>query len=261
MTRRERATLANAGAVAVALAIAAASPCAHADDEVDAATLRVEKLADDAHARLTRGDFAGALELYIQANLVAPSSSVSFDIAWLYDHHLGSPALALDYYRRTVAAPDVTPELASRAQQRVRALEAAQVRPVAGGPVLGTPPSTERPDGSSSWSPLRTWALLAGGTGLAALGVGTAFVIVAKNKDDQAGRFCDGDRCTDARALTLTDEATSAAMVANVAMVTGAVFLATGVTLWLLAPSRRAVDVSVRASAGGPSFVLGGTLP
>ncbi|NVL67851.1 hypothetical protein, partial [Escherichia coli] len=96
-------------------------------------------------------------------------------------------------------------------------------------------------------SPLRTWAILTGGTGLVALGIGVGFAVVAKTKDTQAGRYCDGDRCTDVRALTLTDEATSAATIANVAIVSGAVLIAGGVTLWLLAPRRAGVDVGIRA--------------
>ncbi|MDB4933482.1 MAG: hypothetical protein JWP87_454 [Labilithrix sp.] len=260
MTRRDRTSLVRVSAFAAALAILSAAPSARADDEVDATTLRVERLADQAFANVERGAFAEALALYMQAIEVAPSSAIAFDIAWLYDHHLGSPALALDYYRRAVAAPDVTDELAARARGRIKALEAAQeARTLAASPA--TPARGPNADRGASWSPLRTWALFTGGTGLVALGVGAAFAIVAKNKDDQAGRYCDGDRCSDARALTLTDEATSAATVANVAIVTGAVLVAGGVTLWLIAPKRGAVDVSVRASAGAPSFVLGGTLP
>jgi hypothetical protein len=276
MTRRDRRSLSRAAAIAAALAVLSAAPCARADDEVDATTLRVEKLADDAAGRVARGAFGEALELYMQANEVAPSAVVAFDIAWLYDRHLGSPALALDYYRRCVAAPDVTSELAARAKERIAALEAHAPRaPSVGATAVGPVPEgggggaaggagaggAGAGGAESSWSPLRTWAIFSGGTGLVALGVGVAFAVVAKNKDSEAGRYCDGDRCTDARALTLTDEATSAATVANVAIVTGALFVASGVTLWLLAPRRGGVDVSVRASSGAPSFVLGGTLP
>ena len=257
-TTRRSLMRARTAAVAIGLgvAIVAAAPCARADDEIDPTSLRAEKLAEDAFVRASHGAHAEAVELYLQAHEAAPASALAFDIAWLYDQHLGAPALALDWYRRVLAAPDVTPELSARAQARVTSLDVSGK--AAAGSVASGPPRDERGRGTTgSWSPLRTWAIVAGGAGLVALGVGTAFAIVAKNKDSEAAGYCDGDRCTDARALTLTSDATSAASVANVAIVTGAVFLATGVTLWLLAPRRGALDV--RASARW--FVLGGSFP
>lgn len=257
--RDRRARLATALAFAVGLAIASAAGSARADDEIDATSLRAEKLADDAFSRASRGAYRDAIELYVQANEVAPSAALSFDVAWLYDKHLAAPGLALEWYRRSVAAPDVTPGLRARAEERIAALEAA---PKTSGSGPSPSPLAPKPDTSGdSWSPLRTWAILTGGTGLVALGIGVGFAVVAKTKDTQAGRYCDGDRCTDVRALTLTDEATSAATIANVAIVSGAVLIAGGVTLWLLAPRRAGVDVGIRASAGAPSFVVGGALP
>jgi hypothetical protein len=244
-------------AAVLGLAIASVAPRARADDEIDATSLRVERLADDAFARVGRGAYKEAVELYLQANEAAPSAVLAFDIAWLYDKHLGAPALALDYYRRALAGPDVTPDLVARAQDRIAVLEAAEKR---ADPVIAPlPPRATVP--GAAWSPLRTWALVAGGAGLVAFGVGVGFAVAAKSKDDEAGQYCDGDRCTDARAITLTDEARTAATVANVAVVTGVLCLATGVTLWILAPRRGSVDVSIRASSGAPAFVLGGTLP
>jgi hypothetical protein len=256
--RDRRAHLATSLAFAVGLAITSASGSARADDEVDATSLRAEKLADDAFARASRGAYREAIELYVQANEVAPSAALSFDVAWLYDKHLAAPGLALEWYRRSVAAPDIAPGLRARAEERIAALESSEKTSAPGASTSPLPPKTET---NGAWSPLRTWAILAGGTGVVALGIGVGFAVVAKTKDTQAGRYCDGDRCTDARALTLTDEATSAATIANVAIVTGAVFVAGGVTLWLLAPRRGGVDVGVRASAGAPSLVVGGTLP
>ena len=266
--RRDRLVAFALGAALIALA-----PTVRADDELDATTLRVEALADDAFAHASRGAYAEAVELYLQAHAASPAAPLAFDIAWLYDRHLAAPALALAWYRRVVASPDVTPDLASDAADRIASLEAANRASTSSAGAARAPTDGDGVHGDaasrSTWSPLRTAAIVAGGAGLIALGIGTAFAVVAKNKDTQAGHYCDGDRCTDARALTLTDEATSAATVANVAVVTGAVLVAGAVTLWLLAPRRGAVDVSVRATPastfGGaslaPSFVLGGVLP
>jgi tetratricopeptide (TPR) repeat protein len=248
-------------AAVLGLAVMAASPKALADDEIDATSLRAERLAGDAFARASRGSYQEAVDLYLQANEAAPSAVLAFDIAWLYDKHLGAPALALAYYRRALAAPDMTPELAARAGERIAVLEAAAKASAAPVRVVAPPSKVDAKPGGGSWSPLRTWGLVAGGAGLVALGVGAAFAVVAKNKNDAAGQYCDGDRCTDARALSLTDEARTSATVADVAIVAGALCVATGVTLWILAPRRGSVDVSIRASSGAPSFVLGGTLP
>lgn len=240
---RGRAVRVRAMGLAASFAIFAASPSALADDEIEPTSVRVEQLADDAFARVSRGEFAEALKLYLEANELAPSATIAFDVAWLYDTHLDAPALALEWYRRTMAAPDVTSELVSRARGRINALEAAdRAAAIAASAASAAPSPPARDDrngaGGSppSWSPLRTWALVAGGSSIVAFGIGTAFAVVAKNKDSEAGHYCDGDRCTDPRALTLTHDATSAASVANVALVTGAVLLATGVTLWLFAP-------------------------
>jgi hypothetical protein len=261
--RDRRSSLATSAAFAIALAVTSATTSARAEDEIDASSLRAEKLADQAFGHVARGEYAQAVDLYVKANEAVPSAILSFDVAWLYDKSLASSLLALEWYRRALAMPDVTPELRARAAERITAIEAERA---ANGSVLAKrkvspPPGGEGQPADGSWSPLRTWAILAGGTGVVALGIGVGFAVVAKTKDTQAGRYCDGDRCTEPRALTLTDEATSAATIANVAVVTGAVFVAGGITLWLLAPRRGAVDVGVRASAGGPSIVLGGTLP
>ncbi|MDB4998246.1 MAG: putative rane protein [Myxococcaceae bacterium] len=259
-------------AFALAAALVAFAPAAVADDDVDATSLRVEALSEDAFARASRGAYAEAVELYLQAHAALPAAPLAFDIALLYDKHLAAPALALAWYRRTAASADVTPDLASVAGERIAALEAASKTAAGSGASRGALEGDDahRDRASrSTWTPLHTTAVVAGGAGLVALGIATGFAIVAKNKDSQAGQYCDGDRCTDARAITLTDEARAAATVANVAVVTGAALVAGGVTLWLLAPRRGAVDVSVRATSaagfGGaalaPSFVLGGVLP
>lgn len=120
--REHRARLAVVAA-ALALAMMTASSSALADDEVDATSLRVEQLADDAFARAGRGAYKEALALYLQANDAAPSAALAFNIAWLYDKQLGAPALALDYYRRALAAPDVTRDLSARAEERIAALD------------------------------------------------------------------------------------------------------------------------------------------
>ncbi len=237
-------------AAATVMAIGIMAGEARADDEIDLATLRAEKLAAEAESRAAQGAYAEAVELYLQATQSSSAAVLAFDVAYLYDHHLGAKSLALDYYKRAVASPDIEPSLARRAKERIAALE-APAEQAQHGP--GTPTDTE-PRDARSWSAMKTWALVAGGAGVVGLGIGSAFGLVAKSKDDEAGKYCDGDRCTDRRALTLTNEASSAARVADVAFVTGAVLVAGGVTLWLLAPR----STNVRAGVRGSSLVVGG---
>jgi hypothetical protein len=213
------------------------APAARADDEVDQSSLRAEKLATDAEALVARGAYSEAVELYLQASQAAPAAVLAFDIAWIYDQHLRAPKLALDYYKKCLASPDVEPNIAHIATTRVAAIESSMSSSSARAGAEQPPAAPSMiPPTSSAWSPMKTWALAAGGVGVVAIGIGATFGVIAKAKDDDANQYCTGDVCSDSRALTLTDEATSAARVADVAFITGAIFLAGGVALWLLAP-------------------------
>jgi hypothetical protein len=211
--------------LAAALTILLASGVAHADDTIDPASLHAEKLAREAEERIAEGAWDKAVELYVEASQTQASAVLLCNIATLYDRHLASPTPAVAYYKRCVASPDVDAALASHANARIAALEAPPPTPA--------PPTPEKP----GWPVLRTLSIVAAGAGVVALGIGTGFAFSAKSKDDDASKYCDGDRCTDPRAITLTHDATSAAHVADAMFVTGAVLLAGGVVMWLLAPS------------------------
>ena len=82
----------------------------------------------------------------------------------------------------------------------------------------------------------RTVALVAGGVGVVGVVVGSIFGIKSKSDHDEAEKYCDGGRCTDARGVSAGNAAHSAGNVSTVAMIVGGVGLAAGVTLWLTAP-------------------------
>jgi hypothetical protein len=82
----------------------------------------------------------------------------------------------------------------------------------------------------------RTVALVAGGVGVVGVVVGSVFGLKSKSDHDEAEKYCDGSRCTDARGVTAGNAAHSAGNVATVAMIIGGVGLAAGVTLWFTAP-------------------------
>lgn len=228
--REPRAALV-AAAVVAGLLLAPAS--ARAEDEVDPRALEAERLAGAAHAAYERGAYGDALDLYLQASKVQPAAILLFDIAVLYDAHLGAPAIARDYYGRALAAPDLERSLAERAKARMAEIE---------GPRAPKAPARDVAERKAAphagWHPLRIAGVAAGAAGLLSLGATGVLAVVAKNKDAEAAGYCDGDRCTDARAIALTDDAKGLASVADVTFVAGAALVTAGVVLWLVAPSR-----------------------
>jgi len=116
------------------------------------------------------------------------------------------------------------------------------------------PVTPEQP--SSTWSGQKTVALIVGGVGIVGIGVGSAFGLIAKSKNDQALQNCRTSTLCSQTGLNLTDDAKSAATVSTVAFIAGGVALAGGVVLWLTAPSHASstglsVSPLVGSSLGG----------
>src|SRR5690348_14197181 len=108
--------------VLTAIALSLAAPAARAQDEVDASTRRAEALAEDAFAKQARGEHADAVTLYLEAYKESPASIFLYDAAYLYDRMLGARGLALEYYRRAIAAGDLESDLVARARARIAEL-------------------------------------------------------------------------------------------------------------------------------------------
>ena len=88
-------------------------------------------------------------------------------------------------------------------------------------------------------SPWRTVGIVSAGVGVVALGVGTAFGVIAKSKRDDSNAQpggCVNDDCPPAAAHT-RDDARSAGTTSTIFFVAGAVLAAAGVTMFLVAPS------------------------
>jgi serine/threonine-protein kinase len=97
--------------------------------------------------------------------------------------------------------------------------------------------------------------------GLVSIGVGTAFGLSAKSKNDEAAGMCSGLECTDQRAITLTDDARTAATISTVGFVAGGALVVGGAALYLLAPtgeSKTALRVSPRFGRQAALFSIGG---
>lgn len=104
------------------------------------------------------------------------------------------------------------------------------------------PGAAEGPPGggplpSSSWRPLRTVALVSGGVGVAGLVVGTIFGLKASSTYDASLLGCPRDKnlCTPA-GVSQRNDAITQGNVATVGFVVGAVAVAAGVVLWIVAP-------------------------
>lgn len=138
------------------------------------------------------------------------------------------------------------------------------VQPPGGAAPTGTePPPSEvtarAPSRGDSAQRIVAYACL--GTGVVALGVGTALLFGAKSDEDAYRKTLDpdGQRPPTAQAQAAQSSLRDKGAPVTVALVAGAALVVAGVTLWVLdarEPERAHVDV--RTSAGGGSVVLAG---
>jgi hypothetical protein len=133
---------------------------------------------------------------------------------------------------------------------------------------LGATPAKGAEHASSDGGGQRVAALVVGGVGIVALGVGSAFALDARSTWSGVNDKCPSGRCPDNATLAAQaparDDASRSATIATVGFVAGGALVATSVVLFLTAP-RRAEKSAVRlAPAIGPGAVglnVGGPLP
>jgi tetratricopeptide (TPR) repeat protein len=240
-------------AAAVCIAAGLSASEARAGEGPSAAEARsAEELAAQAFEFYKKGQYAEAIALYVRAHQLAPTGVLLFNVARIYDQKLADRGQASEYYRRAIAAPDLDPELTKRAQARLAALQAeppprpAPAAPARPEPAAGRASAEGPAEGGASW--LKTTGLVAAGVGLVGLGVGSAFGLSAINKNDDAGKLCQGSACRSPEALTLTEDARDAARVSTVLFVAGGALVAGGLGAFLLAPSGGAREAPPAAS-------------
>ena len=117
------------------------------------------------------------------------------------------------------------------------------------------PPADEPTPASDPGSSQRTWAYVAGGVGLVALGVGSYFGVRTLSLKSERDDVCPGDRCPTQRGVDLDDQARSAALVSTIGFGVGIAALGTAAALWLTAP-RAEVGASVGPGHASASFAL-----
>lgn len=122
-------------------------------------------------------------------------------------------------------------------------------------------PPTPPPDTGSPGTGMRIAGGAIGGVGLVGIVVGSVFGIIASSKLSQSNdaNHCDAQNTCDPNGLSLRSQAKDAATVSTIMFVVGGVALATGITLFVLAPkSKSAVAlVPMVTPEGGYATVSG----
>jgi hypothetical protein len=123
-----------------------------------------------------------------------------------------------------------------------------------GGAGAGDAGKPAQPESSASAShglgTARVAALVAGGVGVVGVGLGSAFGLMSKSKHQEAGKYCTGTECSDARGVTAEQAAQSDGNISTVMMIVGGVGLAAGITLWVTAPPRTSDAPSAQLGLG-----------
>ena len=210
-----------------------------------------EQRAAEAFQAYTRKEYAAAVALYLEAYEAAPSGSMLYNIARIYDLKLGDRPLAITYYRRYIAAPDGFTERIELANQRLKELREAEERASAAAlpaesaaegaaetqpgarallPTASDPPRADR----GGWSTLRWTGVGVGLVGLGAVGAGAGFGIAALSQASTAEDACDGNACRSQEGVDAAQSAASQARLSNLGFGVGGALLLTGTALFLL---------------------------
>lgn len=145
---------------------------------------------------------------------------------------------------------------------RVPALRPEPEAVVAPGSSVGVGGSSGGPgdSGARPGDTQRTLGLITGALGVAGLGVGGVFGILAISKNDEASGACGGATCTTQAGVDATNQALDFATVADVGFIAGGVLLAAGAVLYFTAPDGTEVSsLRVAPTLGGAAFSWGGT--
>jgi tetratricopeptide (TPR) repeat protein len=253
--------------VGAAIGVAIALSLASAPSRAAPPKSEVEQLASEAYAQQAAGKYPEAIATYMKAYELSHAGAILFNIAMIYDRRLDEHALAIEFFRRYLQAPDAEAEFVKVATERVSALkhEADEESARRKAPPPPEPPTTapEAPAAPSSAQdaapppPPRkesaeragagTWratSLVVGGVGLASLGASVVLGLVAKSKNDEANGLCDASTCKTTQGVDADHQAGKLATAATVTFIAGAALVATGVTLYFVAPRSRASNAS-----------------
>lgn len=223
-----------------------ATPPAPAGASAPAAPLTGEQLAAQAYELHTAGKYAEAIATYLRAYEVSNAAVTLLNIATIYDRKLHESALAAEFYRRYLGAPDAEPDLVQKATARLTALKAeesaakAEAASAETSPAQSAPPAAPAPAPAPEALPpaqhhgVRTAGIVFLTTGLAAVGGGLVLGLLAKDKNDDANALCNGDACSTPHGVDLAHDAGTFATISTVTFISG-LALATGGLVMVLA--------------------------
>ena len=103
--------------------------------------------------------------------------------------------------------------------------------------------------------PRRKWAYVVGGVGLATLGAGVVFGLMARSSWSTAEAHCDDDIVCDRTGYDAANDAASSATLSTVLVSVGAAATVAGVVLWLTAPGVRAHEPAAATSSLRPAAI------
>jgi tetratricopeptide (TPR) repeat protein len=83
---------------------------------------QVESLAEEASRFVEEGKIELAIARYLEAYRLAPTATLLYNIAYIYDYKMGETELAIEHYRRYLSAHDAEPSVVQLAVGRIREL-------------------------------------------------------------------------------------------------------------------------------------------
>lgn len=289
---------------AVSLSTLTAPGRAHADETSDSATqgdtkervAESEQLALKGFEAYKAGEYETAIELYNQASAAHPAAALYFNVARIYDTKLSQPEKALVYYRKALAAPDVTETLVDKSLARVRVLTALLAESQESDEPAETPENTPKTDEQrpaedkhqaqrgaptepderpiSKRSTQKTIGYAVGITGLVAAGAGLGLGGFALLERDKARETCDGNQCTTKGGVDSMNAAYDFATASTITMAAGGALAVVGFGMVLFAPraepagqdssrvteptGRAPVQLAIVPTAGGAGLQVAG---
>ena len=263
-------------AVAASLALGLTTPRAQGSEaEADAAVptesaADAEQIASRAYELQAAGRYDEAIAAYLKAYELSSAGAALLNVATIYDRRLHDRALAADYYRRYVRAPDADPPLVERANGRLAVLErddevdggarglrrpgeadpAPAIVPAAptasaalppDPPILPAAPAPAPPPDvdSRSADAWKTLGLVVGGAGVASVGASLVLGALAMVKNNEADMMCNGSVCPSETGVRLAQDSGRLATASTIAFVAGLALAGGGITIVVAAPKAR----------------------
>jgi tetratricopeptide (TPR) repeat protein len=243
--------------VALALLTAPVVSGAQTKDKVsDEQAAEAEALSARAYSAYKEGRFQEALDLYQQALDILPAAAIYFNVATIYEKKVSNPELAIEFYRKAIAAPDSTSDIriksTAKVQELTQELERARslkdpekpTDPQPPAPTTKPTPPDEAADDGASGEAMRDAGIGVGVVGLVTLGVGLGVGGVALSRLSTAEESCgaavglaEENQCTTQEGADALSSASDLATASTILVIVGGGVTVLGLGLFLFAPS------------------------